>query len=160
VQKRLKKLVVYYSLEGHTRLIAEAIAAEIEADLLALTPRKELRSQGLMRYVWGGGQVVMQRRPHLEPFSVDPSAYDLLFIGTPVWAFSYTPPLRTFFSRTPLRGKAIALFCTHEGGPGKTLRRMEAALAGNDILGEADFPHPIEAERAVSWARQMLALLR
>ncbi|MBN1402424.1 MAG: NAD(P)H-dependent oxidoreductase [Anaerolineae bacterium] len=160
MQKRLKKLVIYYSLEGHTRLIAKAIAAEIEAELLELRPHKELQSRGLMRYVWGGGQVVMQRRPKLEPFSIDPGAYDLLFIGTPVWASSYAPPLRTFFSRVKLRGKAVALFCTNEGSPGKTLIRMRAALAGNDILGEADFPHPMEAERAAKWARQMLALLR
>jgi flavodoxin len=160
MQTLLKKLVIYYSLEGHTRTLVQAIAVEIEADVLELKPCKELRSQGLMRYVWGGGQVVMQRKPGLEPFAVDPRAYDLLFIGTPVWAFSYAPPLRTFFSSVPLRGKAIALFCTHEGGPGKTLKRMGAALAGNDILGEADFPHPVEADRAARWARQMIALLR
>lgn len=32
----LKKLVVYYSLEGNTKMIAEAISKEIGSDILEL----------------------------------------------------------------------------------------------------------------------------
>lgn len=159
MQTSLRKLVVFYSLEGNTRRIAGAIADEIEGELLELKPSRELPSKGFMRYIWGGGQVVMQRRPEMEPLEVAPQDYDLLFIGTPVWAFSYAPPLRSLFASVQLWGKEIALFCTHEGGPCRTLARMRKALLGNDILGEADFAHPVDEARAREWARRMLGRL-
>ena len=36
----MKNLVVYYSLEGNTKLIAEFIAKEIGADIIELKPKK------------------------------------------------------------------------------------------------------------------------
>ncbi|MBU4486909.1 MAG: hypothetical protein KKD38_08270 [Candidatus Delongbacteria bacterium] len=38
----MKKLIVFYSLDGNTRMISETMASEIEADLLELKPAKEI----------------------------------------------------------------------------------------------------------------------
>jgi len=46
-----KILVVYYSFEGSTRLMAETIAHELKADVLELKPVKDLQSKGFMKYV-------------------------------------------------------------------------------------------------------------
>ena len=107
----------------------------------------------------------MGRKPPLEPFAVDPDDYDLLFIGTPVWAYTYAPALRSFFSQARLHAKEVALYCCHEGGPGQTLAHMRRALPTHDILGEADFLEPLaapeeSAARARAWARRILALRR
>ncbi|MFX0059578.1 MAG: flavodoxin family protein, partial [Candidatus Heimdallarchaeota archaeon] len=91
-------LIVYYSLTGHTKFIAETIKAAINADILALKPVKELKSDSSMKYMWGGAQATMKKKPKLEEFSIDPLAYDLIFLGTPVWAWTFTPPIRSFLS--------------------------------------------------------------
>ncbi len=50
----MKKLVIFYSFEGNTKLIAENIAQAIGADLLELKPKKKMKSKGFMKFVWGG----------------------------------------------------------------------------------------------------------
>ena len=159
-----RKLVVFYSLEGSTRRIAAAIAETVGADQLELKPQKEINSQGFMKFVWGGSQVVTKKAPPLLPLEKNPADYDLLFIGTPVWAFSFAPALNTFFQTVRLNGKKVALFCCNEGGRGKTFENMRQALTGNEVLGEVEFIAPAkrlaESEaKAKAWAETILQSL-
>jgi len=107
----MKKLVIYYSFEGNTAFVAKAIADSVGADLLELKLKNDPGHKGFMKYVWGGGQVMKKEKPELYAFEKNPQDYDVLFIGTPVWAFTYAPALATLFSTTKLKGKKIALFC-------------------------------------------------
>lgn len=160
-EKPLKKLVVYYSFEGNTRFIAESIAQETGADILELKPKKDLESKGFMKYVWGGRQVVLKEKPELIEFDKNPEDYDMIFIGTPVWAFTYTPALNTFFDMVKLNCKKIALFCCNAGGKGKTFTNMRLALKNNDIIGEIEFLEPLKKskeeskKKAIEWAKKL-----
>lgn len=162
----MKMLVVYYSLEGNTRLIAESIAGAVNADILELKPKADIKAKGFMKYLWGGKEVVGQKEPELYAFDKNPQEYDLIFIGTPVWAWTYTPALRSFFSHCKLTGRKIALFCCHEGQKGKTFEKMAKALQDNNIIGEADFEAPLKNDlrystnRAREWAKEILVKAR
>lgn len=157
----MRKLVIFYSYEGNTRLLAKAIAEAVGAGLLELKPKKDIKSKSWMKYFWGGRQVVMKSKPELSPFDENPMDYNLLFIGTPVWAFTYAPALRSFFTKHKPTGKKIAVFCCHEGAPKDTLAHMEKALEGNEIIGRNDFFAPLRKnkentlERARKWAREV-----
>lgn len=159
----MKNLIVFYSFEGNTRLIAEAIAEEAGADILELKPEKVMKSRGFMKYFWGGKAAMMKEKPSLCPFDKNPMDYDFLFIGTPVWAFTYAPALKTFFSGYPVSGKKIALFCCHGGQKARTLEKMKAAVPGNEFVGEIDFRDPLKhnpdvcTEKARSWASRLIA---
>ncbi|HPF17383.1 MAG TPA: flavodoxin [Thermotogota bacterium] len=131
-----KILVLYYSYEGHTKKIAEVIAKELSADIEGIKPIKEMKSKGFGKFLWGGGQVVMKKKPELKPMNVNPDDYDLIFIGTPVWAFTYAPPVKTILETGILRDKKIAFFYTHEGGEGKTEENAKAVIEkSNTYLG-------------------------
>ncbi len=154
-------LVAYYSFEGHTRAMAQAIAQAVGADLLVLRPVEEPPAAGLGKYLWGGTRVVMRRTPLLEPLERDPAHYGTLFIGTPVWAFSYTPPLRTFLAEHDFTGKRVALFASHDGALGKTFVHMRKALAKATILGEKDWvryrtTQEQIVEETAAWARELV----
>jgi len=157
-----RTLVIYYSFDGNTRLIAESIAKESGADILELKPDKEPPSHGFLKYFWGGRQVVMKKVPSLLPFAHHPADYDLLFIGTPVWAFTYAPALAAFFDRFPVTGKKAALFCCSGGACGKTFEKMRQKLWGNEILGEKHFVEPLRsssegaAGEARRWAKSLM----
>ena len=158
----MKKLVVFYSLDGNTRFVARTIAEAVAADILELNPKDGPRKSGFAKYIWGGRQVMRKYKPELEAFDKKPEDYDLLFIGTPVWAWTYTPALATFFSTVPLKGKKIAVFCCSGGGKGKTLEKMKENLGGNEIVGETDFVEPLRrdqkenATKARKWAREVV----
>jgi flavodoxin len=157
----MRTLVVFYSFDGNTRFIARHMASAVGADLLELEPREENVPHTFMKYVWGGRQACMKEVPPLRPFDRDPQVYDRLIVGTPVWAFSYAPPVRTFLTTVKLTGKRIAIFCCHGGGKARTLQKLREALAGNEILGETDFMEPLRlrteacAMRAEEWARAL-----
>ncbi|MBN1384141.1 MAG: NAD(P)H-dependent oxidoreductase [Elusimicrobia bacterium] len=161
----MKKLVVFYSLDGNTKFIAENIADEVNADVLELKPRNEPKSKGFMKYLWGGREAMMRTKPELFPLERNPQDYDILFIGTPVWAWTYAPPLNTFFSTGRPSNKKMGLFCCHGGGKGKIFERMKKALSGNTILGEIDFKEPLkhnrdaDAGKAKNWAKNLISAL-
>ena len=160
----MKKLIIFYSFEGNTKLIAENIAKAIDADILELKPEKEIKTKSFMKFFWGGKQAMMNEKPALLPFDINPEDYDLIFIGTPVWAWGPAPPFKTFFSTCNISNKKIALFCCHGGGKGKTIEKMKIALGQNDFIGQIDFRDPLKRKteenvrKAVEWAEDVVAL--
>ena len=81
----MKKLIVYYSLEGNTQYIAEKMAEGFgsDSDVLRLVPKKAYLDKGFAKYFWGGKSAIMGEKPELEPYSVDFSLYDEIIIGFP-----------------------------------------------------------------------------
>lgn len=153
-----KILVVYYSLEGNTKLIAEAISEKLSSDILEVKPKKDIDSQSKMKYLVGGKQAVTKEKPKLVSYDVNAENYDILFIGTPVWAWTFAPAIRSFLHSTNLKGKKIALFSCNAGANGKTFENMKDKLQGNEFLGQIEFKEPLKSdrqeniERAKKWA--------
>lgn len=138
-----KILVVYYSYEGHTEHVAYVIAQELSADVLQIKPIKEMSTKGFGKYLWGGSQVYMKKIPKLEPIRVDFSKYDTIFVGSPIWAWSLTPPIKSFILNDYLIDKDLYFFYTHEGGPGKVEKSFKIMVEKkNRFLGTCGFIPP------------------
>jgi flavodoxin len=144
----MKTLIVYFSYEGNSALIAELLKTAISgADTLELKPEDSKKREGLAKFAWGGMQVMTHAKPKLKPYAAAIAQYELIILGTPVWAGSYSPAMNSFLSQTKISGKKLALFCCHSGGKGKALDKLKAALAGNTIAGEIDFNKPRSLDR-------------
>lgn len=159
IQSKTKSLIIFYSLEGNTKFLTETIAKSIGADILELKPKEEkVKKNEFTKYFWGGKQVLFKEKPKLENFDKNPEDYDLVFIGTPIWAWTYTPAIRSFLENQNLKNKKIALFCTHEGGKGKIFDNIKSKLSGNEFIGEKDFYKVFDnkeksADEAKKWAK-------
>lgn len=157
----MKTLVVYYSHDGSTKLMAETIAKELGADIEVLKPKKTIDASGAKIVRWGLRQLIAHPKPKIEPLVHNPADYDRIIIGTPVWSYTYAPPIKTFLEDNPIQGKQIGLFCCHGGQKAKTFEHMKKALSGNLFIGEIDFLEPIKYEtqlsqkKAVKWARNL-----
>jgi flavodoxin len=143
----MKTAVIYFSYEGNCKLIAEHINASIPGDMVALQLEDAKTRKGMAKYLWGGRQVVLNQRPVLKPYTFDSAAYDLLFIGTPVWVGSPAPALDTFLEQTRITGKQIALFCCCAGGKGKVFDTLKRSLSDNTFVGEMVFINPMKQDR-------------
>lgn len=155
----MKKLVIYYSYEGTTEMVAKSIAKAIDADILRLKPVNEKKMSGFKKYFFGGKQVIFKEQPGLEQLDKDVQNYDVIFIGTPVWAGSFTPPLNTFLNTTKLTGKKVALFCCSRGGKGKVFENMRKMLDGNAILGEYELVNVdkhYDESSVIEWAKKLI----
>lgn len=112
----MKMLVAYYSRTGHTERLAQEIAARCEADIDRIRDDGVDRS-GLWGYLCSGWQAARSAAPAIQRANKNPSDYDLVVIGTPVWNWSLAPPVRTYARRHADQFKQVAFFCT-EGGSG------------------------------------------
>jgi flavodoxin len=158
----MKPLVVYFSLTGNTKFIAENIAAETGADVLEIKPIVPYKLTSPFMFLKGFIQTLTGHAPRLRFFDRNPNSYELIFIGSPVWNGSYSPAIRSFFQKIDLKDKKVAVFCCHRGLAGKTLYNMKERLAGSDIVGEKSFYKPLTFEKARNahiargWAGQMV----
>lgn len=143
----MKIAVVYYTFDGNCAGVAEQINSQINADLIRIKTLDDKKRKGFFKYFWGGGMVVLKKKPPLKPYTFDPSAYDLIIIGAPVWAGSPAPPIQTFLSQTVITGKKIALFICHGGGAGDALKIFKNLLPGNDIIAEIELKNPAMGSR-------------
>jgi len=55
-------------------------------------------------------------RPELSAHVENMDAYDVIFLGYPIWWSTMPMPVCTFLEEYNFSGKTIAPFCTHEGG--------------------------------------------
>jgi len=155
-----KILIVYYSLTGNTKMIAETIHEVINADILALKPVKELNPNKASRFVWGGMQSTMKKKPKLEPIEIDPLDYDLIFLGTPVWAWNFSPPLRTFINMYDLKEKKLAIWTCAGGQTEKPLINLKK-IFGDSVVGDLRLIEPKSKDteeqiaKAVEWAKKI-----
>jgi hypothetical protein len=95
-----------------------------------------------MDYYWGGDREHPNETVELAPIEHDPRKYDMIFIGTPVWAWAPAPPIYSYLKKFKLRNKKIALFTCSEGERGKTFQKMESLLPKNEIISKKEFINP------------------
>ncbi len=138
----MKVLVAYYSLEGSTKCIGDAIAELLDADVEEIRTKRPIKADKFMDYYWGGNKEHPNEMVELEPVKRDPRKYDLIFLGTPVWAWAPAPPIYSYLKKFKIQGKKIALFTCSEGERGRTFSKMEKLLPGNEIISRKEFINP------------------
>jgi flavodoxin len=107
---QLRFLVVYYSRTGTTRRVAEALAQKLGADIEEIVDRK--RRGGVLGFIVSGKDAMLRRLTQISEPRRDPASYDLVAIGTPVWAARMSPAVRTYISQFRDRLPAVAFFLT------------------------------------------------
>ena len=92
-------LCIYYSRSGKTRQAMEAVAADLEAELVELTDGVDRK--GNLRAVAACFDAVRKATRPLEPFQTAKpiDQYDLVIIGTPVWAGRCCSVIREFLKK-------------------------------------------------------------
>ena len=127
----MKTAVIFYSLSGNTAYVADILKEKLDADLFRIRPRDEYPKKGLKKFYFAGKSAVMAEEPELIDDPIDLSGYDQLILGTPVWAGTFAPPLRTFLklNRDVLREKEVAVYvCCSAGGARKAIEQIRQFL--------------------------------
>jgi flavodoxin len=136
----MKTCVIFYSYSGVTRGVAESLAASCGADLIEVHAKNPYSK--LTAYTVG---CMRARRGDADPIdreTIDVSSYDLVIIGTPVWAFRAAPPVNAAIAGlSGCSGKKAVLFATCGGKAGDTLQELKKTLInkGLCIMGDITF---------------------
>ena len=110
----MKPLVVYYSLTGKTKLVAQVIAEALNAKLVEIKETKS-RKPGPSIYAIGGLEATMNKRSKINPVDVDLKQHDTIFIGSPIWNSRPAPAINSFIYQTNFEGRSIIPFFTMYG---------------------------------------------
>ncbi len=117
----LKAAVAYFTVSGHTQAAAEAIAKALTADLERIEAAKPVPRNTLFLIAVGGFTATRKRAWAAKPASRKPADYDLVIIGTPVWAWTLNPVVRGWLQANPIPAHVpYAAFATmgHVGASG------------------------------------------
>lgn len=124
-------LVVYYSRSGTTRRIAEMLAHDLSADIEAIQEQGEhVARAGVRGYVRSLMDALRRRQVKVMPATHDVSAYDVIVVGSPVWASHASAPALSWLREQGGNIRHLALFCTLGGSSSKTALEQMANSAG------------------------------
>jgi len=110
-------LIAYYSRTGTTQKVAEALLIEINAATEVI--RTEDPRGGALGYLKCGREASLKKRAPIKPLDQDPAFYELVIIGTPVWAWNISSPIRSFLEDQGSKIKKCAFFATMGGSGDK-----------------------------------------
>ena len=130
-----KTLVLYYSLTGNTKTVAEEIANRLGADIeeiVCVDPYDTNFQACIARCIQEREAGVL---PEIEPVKADLSQYDVVFVGYPVWFGTYAPPVTKWLEGVDLSGKKVVPFCTFgSGGLESSVKDLAAAQPNADVV--------------------------
>ena len=151
-------LVAYFSASGATAALAEEIARETRAAVFEIRPEKPYTDADLKwtnplarcnREKIGKKDVPIAGK--VEGFE----AYDLVFLGFPIWYYGAPNVIQTFCKGYDWTGKKLALFATSGGSDiGKTAERLKPYLPGDPEIVGAEVFH--SAAEAANWAKGII----
>lgn len=99
--------VVYFSRSGSTALLARHLARRMDASLYGIDA--DAYDLGLMGWV----NAMRDARAHeavISPETIDLSDHDVVYLGSPIWLYSPTPPIWQFVERNCFDAKRVVLF--------------------------------------------------
>jgi len=125
-------LIVYFSRTGRTRKVAEAIQAATGFDLEEI--KEEGGRGGPLGWLKSGMESTRRMLPKIKPLALDPSEYDIVVIGTPMWAANMSSPIRAFITEHKNDINKTALFCTGDGDEPEKVFIPLSELLGKEPL--------------------------
>ncbi|MCX6093462.1 MAG: flavodoxin [Candidatus Bipolaricaulota bacterium] len=132
----MKALVMYYTRTGKTRTVAEAIAAACNGELQEIVEVGAHR-KGFVGWLRAGRDAMRKQQSRIETPAKRPADYDVVFVGSPVWASNVVPAVRSYLTENQAGVRRIAPFCTMGGdNAGRTLASMRELVPAAKPVGE------------------------
>ena len=130
-----KVLVLYYSQTSNTKAVAEEIAGRLGADIEAILPVNPYDGSYQETIARSGQEREQGILPEIQPLKSDLSAYDVIFLGYPVWFGTYAPPVAKLLEQADFAGKKLVPFCTFgSGGLDASVKDLAAKQPKAEIL--------------------------
>ena len=123
----MKKLVLFYSYTGNTKALADELAKAEGADIAEI---RDTKRPGIpAAYVKGGYAAIKGRGWPIQPLGVDLSAYEHIFLLSPVWGGNPPPAVNAALTDLPT-GKTMSVKMVSSSGKSRCREKLEALITG------------------------------
>ena len=130
-----KVLVLYYSQTSNTKVVAEEIASKLGADIEEIVPVEPYDGDFQATIARCMKEREEEVIPEIHPIQADLSAYNIIFLGYPIWFGTYAPPVNAFLNQVDLSGKKVVPFCTFgSGGLESSVKELAEKQPDAEIL--------------------------
>lgn len=129
----MRPIIIYYSYGGNTKRIAEDIHEKKGYDMVEIKPVVPYTSDYQKLVDLEESKMTQEELVEIEPINIDLSNYDTIILGTPVWWYTMTPPIRTFLKKYDLSGKKIVPFATNGGWLGTTFDDIKKYTPNSEV---------------------------
>ena len=152
-----KKLVAYFSATGTTKKAAQLLAQAAHADLFEIEPAVPYTKADLDWMDKKSRSTIEMNdpssRPEIRSRVENMNAYDVIFLGFPIWWYREPSIIDTFLEQYDFSGKTIVLFATSGGsGFGKTVRGLKDKVSPQAKIIEGKLLNGrITVQRLKSW---------
>jgi len=137
-----RTLVVYYSLGGTSKFIADMISEELKCEKYKIELKRNFVKKSFLKYFKSILLSVFKISPALKPVDIDLSMYENIVICSPVWVTNISAPVRSFFKTSNLKDKNIYLLYCYYEGVANMVEKFEKISAGNKIVLHRGFKTP------------------
>lgn len=123
----MKTAIIYYSYGNNTRSIAKKIGESINADLFEIEPEIPYTKDYNALVDTEEEKMDQQEIVPIKKMNIDWNKYDKVILGTPVWWYAITPPMRSFLEKNKeeLNKKTCRAFITNGGWIGHSKEDIE-----------------------------------
>ena len=129
----MKYLVAYYSRTGNTKQLAHQIAQALNADIDEIIDKK--KRKGVGGWLSAGRDATGKRDTEITVKN-NPLDYEVIIVGSPVWASNLTPAIRKYLATYSLKSKKVAFFATSDSDDqSEVFTQMKALASGAELLG-------------------------
>ena len=138
----MKSLIVYYTRTGNSRYVAETIASQLGADIEEVIDLK--KRSGILGWLSGGKDAKQGKETEIAPTQKNPADYDLIVIGTPIWAGKPTPAINTYLKKNDLSGKKVTVFFSKGGKKLQGVDEVKALTPNSSWVSEISLISPVK----------------
>lgn len=110
-----KILIAYFSHTGKTRAVAMQIKKITGADVFEIIPIKPYPNDYNTLLEQTKTEARNHYHPQLKTRLKNFNQYDIIIIGSPIWWFTFAPPVSSFLKSYNFENKTIVPFSTNEG---------------------------------------------
>ncbi len=123
----MKICYVYHSESGNTKGVADRCIATTGGDRIEVQDLAHYNR--ISKYIVGGRRAMKGLMDPIEPSAIDVSGFDVIVIGSPVWAGRPTPAINAAIEALKgCEGKKGVVFVTCGGSAGESTGLMKKAL--------------------------------
>lgn len=115
MQAERRTLIIFYSRSETTAEFAGRLADELDADFERVYEESARSRRGIAGFVRSILDALFGRPARLQPMKRRPLQYDLIVVGTPVWAGRASTPITTWLAAHHHELQNVAFFCTMGG---------------------------------------------
>lgn len=153
-------LVAYFSASGTTAQTAKNLAEAVGADLYEIRPAVPY-SRGDLDWTDKNSRSSVEMnnrsgRPALADTDANVAAYDVVFVGFPIWWYVAPTIVNTFLESYDFSGKTVIPFATSGGsGMGKSGEGLEKSCPGAKLMA-GKLLNGVSGAEMKAWAESVL----